>query len=224
MKLRSFDKTVGLITVALMIAPWLRWGSASDPKFPDHRVAIHYATLHPRLLFADLDGDALLDEAKLSSTGQYKNIRVSLSASWTRFLSFDSGTPDPGRLVFGDIDHDNDQDLVWYSQTDPGEIFFWLNDGKGSFGLATRYRLSDRRPDLDLNSLLSLETGSQLYGQQQNIGTTRALRADDSVVIELAARREAPTRATTIILRSEWRLQSIYLKTILKRGPPAWLS
>jgi hypothetical protein len=221
MKLRSLDKTVGLITVALMIAPWLRWVSASDPKFSDHRVTSHCAPLYPRPLFVALDGDALLDEVKLSSTGQYKNIRVSLSASWTRFLSFDSGAPDPGRLVFGDIDHDSDQDLVWYSQIDPGEIFFWLNDGKGSFGLATRYRLSDRRPDLDLNSLLSLETDSHLSGQQQNSGTTRALRADDSVVIELAARREAPTRATTLILRSEWRLQSIYLKTILKRGPPA---
>jgi len=224
MKLRSLDKTVGLITVALMIAPWLRCVSASDPELSDHRVTSRYAPLYPRPLFADLDGDALLDESELSSTGRYKNIRVSLSASWTRSLSFDSGTLDTGRLVCGDIDHDNDQDLVWYSQTDPGEIFFWLNDGKGSFGLATRYRLSDQRPDLDLNSLLSLETDSHLSGQRQYSGTTRALRADESVVVELAARREAPARATPLILRNEWRLQSIYLKTVLKRGPPAWLS
>jgi len=224
MKLRSLDKTAVLITVALMIAPWLRCVSVSDPELSDHRVTSRYAPRYPRPLFADLDGDALLDESELSSTGQYKNIRVNLSASLARSLSFDSGTPDMGRLVCGDIDHDNDQDLVWYSQTDPGEIFFWLNDGKGGFGLATRYRLSDQRPDLDLNSLFSLETDSHLSGQQQNRGTTRALRADDSVVVELASRREAPARATPLILRNEWRLQSIYLNTVLKRGPPARLS
>ncbi|MBO0721370.1 MAG: hypothetical protein J2P41_11145, partial [Blastocatellia bacterium] len=149
-----------------------------------------------------------------------KNIRVSLSASWTRSLSFDSGTLDPGRLVCGDIDHDNDQDLVWYSQNHPGEIFFWLNDGKGSFGLATRYRLSDRRPDLDLNSLFAMETDSQLSGQRQNSVVSRALRIDNSVAVELAARQDAPAPALLLLSRNEWRLQSIYLKTVLKRGPP----
>src|SRR5262249_24469014 len=208
MKLRSIDITIGLITVALMIAPWLRCVFVSDLKFSARRGACSYAQLYPRPLLADLDGDALLDESELSSTGQYKTIRISLSASRTRSLSFDPGTPDTGRLVSGDIDHDNDQDLVWYSQIDPAKIFFWLNDGKGSFGLATRYQLSDRRTDLDLNSLLSLETDAHLSGQQQNSGTTRALRADDSVAFDLEARREATTRATPIILQSEWGLQS----------------
>jgi len=225
MKLRSFDKTAVLITVALMIAPWLRLVSAIDPEFSDHRVTSHYAPLYPRPLFADLDGDALLDEAELSSTAQSKIIRVSLNGSWTRFLSFNSRRPEPGMLVCGDIDHDNDQDLVWRSQTDPGEVFFWLNDGKGGFGPATRYRPSDQHPDLDLNLLLARETDSQLSDQQQNDGEVCDLRIADSPVIELAARREAPAQATLAVLRNEWRcLQSIYLKAILKRGPPARLS
>ena len=170
MKLRSFDKTVGLITVALMIAPWLRLGPASDPKLSDHRGSTHYATLRPSLLFADLDGDALPDKVELSSTGQYKNIRIRLSDSWTRSLSFDSRSAEPGRLLCSDIDHDNDQDLVWHTQTDPDEVFFWLNDGKGAFGPPTRYRPSDQQPDLDLNPLFASEIDSHLSDQRQNGG------------------------------------------------------
>src|SRR5215813_2078920 len=97
MKLRLRNKVVSLITVALIIAPWLTSVSASNLQLSYLRVTSDYAPLYLRLMVADLDRDAVLDEAELSSNGQYKNIHISLSNSQMRSFSFDSGRPEPGR-------------------------------------------------------------------------------------------------------------------------------
>ena len=219
------DTLVSLMTAALIVAPWLTTVSASDLKASHRPVTNRSAQLCPQPLFSDFDGDTLPDVAEFSSTGQYKNIRLSLSGSGASSLTFDSGSPEPGRLVSGDIDHDSDQDLVWYSQTSPRVVFFWINDGKGSFGPATRYQQSDQRPDLDLNSLLNQIDEPHLSDQQPNDGSPCALRTADSPVIELAARREVIASTTPLTSHSDThRVLSPCLKIVRKRGPPAHLS
>lgn len=221
---RLYGKVVNLIIGALIAAPWLAFVSASDPKLIRPPLSVQYAPLYHRYLFTDFDGDRAPDEAEMYSAGHNKDIRIRLSSFRVKSISFDSGSLDPGKLVSGDIDRDNDQDMVWGSAAGPKTVFFWINDGKGNFGAAIRYRQSDPRPDLDLRPLLSQDAGPGFSGQWQGNGKVYAQRPDDSPVIELALWRKIRGPARLPILQTESHLiQSASLKTILKRGPPAQL-
>jgi hypothetical protein len=221
---RVGHKIVSLLIGALMIAPWLASVSASDQKYTRPPLVGRYTPLNEQFLSADIDGDRVPDAVEFSSYGEDKSVRISLSGSATYTLSFDPGKYEPGRLVLDDIDHDNDQDLVWYSQTDSKAIFFWLNDGKGRFGPATRYRPSEQR-DLDLSRLIDRETDPRLLGQERDGGLTCGLRTNDSPVVETAVRSEAIAPASSLTSESEpFHALPYCLKSIFKRGPPAHLS
>jgi hypothetical protein len=86
-------------------------------------------------VFSDFDGDNKLDQAELVSHGTQKSIHVTLGKFAWQSLSFDSGVPDRGRLVSGDIDSDGDTDLVWVSQSLPRKFVTWLGDGRGNFSI-----------------------------------------------------------------------------------------
>ena len=218
---RLRHKIVSLIIGAVMIAPWLASVSTNDLKLPHPNLTSQYTSLYQQFLFVDFDGDRLPDEAELTSSGRDKDISVSLNGLRTKSISFDSVRSEPGKLVSGDIDHDDDQDLIWYSQTSPTEIFFCLNNGRGSFGPATRYQPSTQQHGLDLNQLIDRETESQLFGHQPDSRTVCALRADDTPVMETAVCREIVKPIPLNLLRDPPLVPSIYLKHILKRGPPA---
>jgi hypothetical protein len=91
----------------------------------------------PQPIFFDFDGDHKVDQAELLSNGAHKSIHVSLGKSAHKFLSFDSGVADRGRLVSDDIDLDGDEDLVWISQESPNTRVTWLGDGHGDFSILT---------------------------------------------------------------------------------------
>src|SRR5262249_4867131 len=92
-------------------------------------------------IFSDFDGDNKVDQATLSSNGDFKNIHVTLGKSGSRSLSFDSHDADRGKLLSGDIDADGDIDLVWVSQN-AGKFVTWLGDGHGNFSIGADVRLN----------------------------------------------------------------------------------
>ena len=214
------DKVIRLIIGALIVAPYLTSVCAGNLKLTFPSTASRNAELYQQFLLADFDGDRSPDEAELSATGQYKDIEIYIDGLRKESITFDSGRPEPGRLVSGDIDHDDDQDLVWYSQNDSKTVFFCLNNGRGIFGPATPYRPSDQ-PRLDLNPLLSRESESRLSGQPSGDVTDCALRVDDSPVIETATGRKIATPASLDSRREIYVVRSFHLKSVFKRGPPA---
>ena len=214
-------KIISLMIGVLIVAPWLTSVSAGGLKFPQPPVSNRKALFGGQQLFADFDGDKSIDEADLSETGRYKDIEIYLGGFREESITFDSGRSEPGRLVSGDIDHDHDQDLVWYSQTDSRSVFFCLNNGRGIFGPATRYQPSAHQADLDLNPRLDRETESQIFGHPPGGGTDCALRADDPPAVETAAGRETTTSSFHNSREEIPSVRSIYLNTVFERGPPA---
>src|SRR5262245_61323827 len=87
----------------------------------------------PLLALADFDGDRLPDLAELVSDGLQKNIHLMFGSHWRMIIPFSTDTPQSGRLHAGDIDHDNDNDLVWISNQPPVQTALWLNNGSGEF-------------------------------------------------------------------------------------------
>jgi hypothetical protein len=92
-------------------------------------------------VLSDFDGDNKVDQATLSSNGNFKSIHVVLGkSSSSSSLNFDSNVSDRGRLVSGDIDEDGDIDLVWISQNSR-EFITWLGDGRGHFTIGTAVKV-----------------------------------------------------------------------------------
>ena len=216
------DKVIRLIIGALIIAPWLASVCAGNLKLPLRPTGSRTAEFYQQFLLADFDGDRFPDEAELSATGQYKDIEIYIDGIREESITFDSGRPEAGRLVSGDIDHDNDQDLVWYSQSDSKTIYFCLNKGRGLFGPATRYQPSDQSR-LDLNPLLNREGESELYGHPSGGITDCALRADDSPVMEVTSWWKITTPASLDLRMETTSVRSFHLKSFFERGPPSTL-
>jgi hypothetical protein len=130
-------KAFRFFLIALLLAPWLQ----AIPGFSaSHEISSNFnssVSLYNLPVFSDFDGDNKLDQAALSSYGPLKKIRITLGKSAWRLLSFDSGVPERGRLVSGDIDSDGDADLIWVSQGDPAQFVMWYGDGRGNFSIAT---------------------------------------------------------------------------------------
>jgi hypothetical protein len=83
--------------------------------------------------FADFDGDNLPDLAELVSNGFQKHIHLLFGSQSGANLHFSTETSHSGRLHTGDIDSDNDDDLIWISNQAPLQTALWLNNGEGEF-------------------------------------------------------------------------------------------
>jgi hypothetical protein len=214
-------RALTFILAAVVIGPWFSLASARNiPALKSH--APHCAApLIQQQLFSDFDGDALSDVAELSGDGRYKSIRIDLSNSSTTYLSFDSEVYDRGNIYSADIDHDNDQDLVWYSAAHPQNIFFWINDGKGKFGPATSYEAIEAQSGYDLSGVLNLQSESRFSDKQQITATTRAARTADSLIINTAEGHEEYLYTARLTASATGpHTSSPCLKAIRKRGPP----
>src|SRR5262245_12553548 len=87
----------------------------------------------PLPAFADFDGDNLPDLAELVSNGFQKHIHLLFGSQSGTNLHFSTETSHSGRLHTGDIDRDNDDDLIWISNQAPLQTALWLNNGDGEF-------------------------------------------------------------------------------------------
>jgi len=214
-------RALTFILAAVIIGPWFSLVSGRDiPAIKSHSARFNSPLIQSQL-FSDFDGDALSDVAELSADGRYKSIRIDLSNSSTTYLSFDSKVFDRGNIFSTDIDHDNDQDLVWYSAAHPQNIFFWINDGKGKFGPATSYEEIEAQSGYDLSGVLNQESESHFSDKQQIAATTRAARTADSLEINTAGGRDGHLSAPCLTARTtDPHTSSPSLRAIRKRGPP----
>ncbi|HWQ31475.1 MAG TPA: hypothetical protein VNQ79_01220 [Blastocatellia bacterium] len=166
-------------------------------------------------LYSDFDGDLQPDSAELDAK---REIRLTFSNSPAIRLRFESSALDRGRLLAGDIDHDNDADLVWVSLTQPEAILVWTGDGKGHFEAAT----DARRYDAGIGRLLGLdaETGTCLPGSSAD---TDALAAPaDWPVPEPGARAVIELLTASIGSTAENRpIHPFASSSLSTRAPPA---
>jgi hypothetical protein len=170
-------------------------------------------------LFSDFDGDNKLDQAELFSYGSLKSIHVSLGKFVWKYLSFDSGVLDRGRLVSDDVDSDGDEDLVWISQESPGTLVMWLGDGKGGFSRAT--------DDTEKQLLIVLKSyqHARLIDDADDDETAYEVQLTSLPALESCSsvcRTENSERSN--VEREPVYVTSPFLVTVLQRGPPSQLS
>ena len=204
-------------TFRLWFLPVLSWlFFLAIPTYSAPHAAAAYDNLP---IFSDFDRDNRLDQAELFSNGAQKSIHVSLGQSGWKFLSFDSGVLDRGRLVSDDIDKDGDADLIWISQSSPKTFVTWLGDGQGNFSIGSdednyrfgvglvskeQKRLGENSEDgppaclLQITIVASIESFSYLPHEKRSEGH--------------AVRTQTPSVAAP------------YLSGLPKRGPPSPLS
>src|SRR4030095_5152583 len=118
--------------LALCFVPWLHAVPllAASPASTEAHFRSFIDEFSP--LFSDFDGDNRLDQAKLSSRGELKIIRVFFGETSSVVVDFKSNAADGGPLISGAIDNDGDIDLVWVSRR-LGKTRAWLGDGRGNF-------------------------------------------------------------------------------------------
>jgi hypothetical protein len=170
-------------------------------------------------LFSDFDGDNKIDQAELFSNGAQKSIHVSLGKYVWKYLSFDSGVEDRGRLVSDDVDSDGDEDLVWISQDSPGTFVTWLGDGRGGFSKATgdetQQVLIFGKGDQHTRIIDDADDDETAYELQ----LTNMPLLDSGVSI-----RPIETIERSHIQRDSTHHSKPFLSAVLKRGPPSLLS
>jgi len=203
--------------IALIIGPWFSVISARDRAAIRDNTPRRVSSLIQQTIFSDLDGDSLADVAELSTDGPFKNIHVSFSSAPATNLSFDSKVYDRGKLISSDIDHDNDQDLIWYSPDNPDLIVFWINDGRGRFGPATSYQQIQQQ-DFDLSAVFNNNTDSLFNDKYQQHQVTRAAHTLELFGNE---RRECVCFSPELLsLHSNPFVLSPSARSVRKRGPP----
>ena len=173
---KDLKTIVTLLLVTLVIAPWL--AVVAGAKETTFHPVLKTSFLVPsqfRPLYFDFDGDNWVDRADLLSNGQHKCISLSLSGSWTRVLYFESEETDRGRLLCGDLDNDNDEDLLWISSENRSPAY-WIGDGRGNFA-----RVQDFQPDArKLSALINQDTQSGSSAIQQIVVQTQAILPSES--------------------------------------------
>lgn len=135
---RRIKAVVLALVGALLAAQPL--AAIASPGLPA-RVVRTEAPLITQPVFTDFDQDSRPDRAELFSHGSDKEIQITLGNSWVTHLHFECVATDQGRLLAGDVDHDNDADLIWVSYTDPRGLAVWLGDGRGRFVTALQPQL-----------------------------------------------------------------------------------
>lgn len=176
----------------------------------------------PLPTFADFDGDNLPDLAELVSNGFQKHIHLLFGSQAGTNIHFSTETSHSGRLHTGDIDSDNDDDLVWISNQVPVQTALWLNNGDGEF---------TRVPD---PTVYSAEVDRLAFDKDSNSQLTAAgggwFLATSPTAINWLKRAEhrllEPAETTSLPLYSHNSQAELaaHLACHPKRGPPANLS
>jgi len=170
-------------------------------------------------ILSDFNRDNKLDQAELVSDGTEKKIRVSLGDFGWKFLAFDSGVLDRGRLLSDDVDSDGDADLLWISLSSPRQFVLWLGDGRGNFSIATGGK-QDR-----LQELLHPEKRSGLASDSADNEPNDVAPSPTVVAIEhrrLPYHDAFSARLQVVDLTPN--VYAAFLSDVRKRGPPALFS
>jgi hypothetical protein len=171
-------------------------------------------------ILSDFNRDNKLDQAELvSSDGTEKRIRVTLGDFSWKFLAFESGVLDRGRLVSDDVDSDGDTDLLWISLGSPRQFVLWLGDGRGNFSIATSGR-QDR-----LQELLQSDKHSGIATDSADNEPNDVAPSPTVVAIEhrrLPHHDAFSARLQVVDLTPN--VYAAFLSVVRKRGPPALLS
>ncbi|HYR87154.1 MAG TPA: VCBS repeat-containing protein [Terriglobia bacterium] len=203
-----------LLLASLHAIPDFAGSHEASPKFnsgiPSYNLPV----------FSDFDGDNKLDQAALSSYGSVKKIRITFGKSAWSLLSFDSGVPERGRLVSGDIDSDGDADLVWVSQGDPAHFVMWYGDGRGNFFIATE-------PARDIHRIQTLlaDHSAGLTGNSNGVELLCVLLSTSLAGPRTVAYYPYLVPTTHLFSATQVRAVSAPCLSVLrKRGPPSKLS
>ncbi|MBO0801092.1 MAG: hypothetical protein J2P31_19925 [Blastocatellia bacterium] len=216
-------RLIFLLTLALLAA-------SSGLGLPLHKSSAQTKPNHSRLSLItplpavdDFDGDRLADVAELVSNGSQKHIHLVFGSHWTTYLHFSTETQQTGRLAAGDIDSDNDDDLIWISDQTPIQTVLWLNNGVGEFT-----RVPDPAPYAAQVERLAPGGGSQ--GQLASSDGMRlwaTATAGSSFSLKHAEQLLYAPEEVTSLPASSWNCLlelASHLACHPKRGPPATLS
>lgn len=219
---RNGNKRGWWLVIVMMAAPLLLAVSSNGLVSPRLRAEAARPVLPPFApLYSDFDGDARPDCAELSGRSDEQSIRLTLSGSAPAQLHFHNDTRDRGRLLAGDIDHDNDSDLIWVSTTEPVSFRVWTGDGKGHF-----QAVPDDRPfRKGIGALLGLsaETGISTPHLAQPVSDAAA--PSDGPVFEPARGSHAWQFFAADHCQAEDRnLSAFALPPLTGRSPPPALS
>jgi hypothetical protein len=150
-----YKRLTELLVVLLAATPLLVAPADSLAAFRFQPTADRSSLLPFASLYSDFDGDAQPDCAELDAK---RDIRLTFSNSAATQLHFESNAWDRGRLLAGDIDRDNDADLIWISLAQPESIAVWTGDGKGHFEAAP----DARRYGTGIGRLLGLDAFARI--------------------------------------------------------------
>lgn len=178
----------------------------------------------PAQVFADFDGDRLLDRAELISHGFQKIIRLTLSSRPAPNLDFYAEFLQPGKIFVEDIDRDSDDDLIWISAERPIHAVLWLNNGIGELA-----RVSEPEAYAAYASAFTrLTAGESRNGIliSRGTGCLRAIVANGFSLPALQGDHlpEAPRSVSTPASRHDCTKGLVAsLPPYPKRGPPSFL-
>ncbi|MFN7949343.1 MAG: hypothetical protein U0Z53_28565 [Blastocatellia bacterium] len=219
---RNGDKRGWWLVIVMMAAPLLLAISANGLVSPRLRAEAARPILLPFTpLYSDFDGDARPDCAELAGRSDEQSIRLTLSGSAPTQLHFHNDTRDRGRLLAGDIDHDNDYDLVWVSTTEPLLFRIWTGDGKGHF-----QAMPDDRPfRKGIGALLGLDAETDISTPPVARHAADAAARSDGPVFESARVTPAPQFFAADCHQAGYRdVAAVALLPLTGRSPPLALS
>jgi hypothetical protein len=208
-------KAFRFFLIALLLVPWLHVVPAYSTPRQTTPTFGSGLFVHDLPVFSDFDGDDKLDQAALSSDGRLKEIHVTLGTSSWSSLTFDSGVPERGRLVSGDIDGDGDVDLVWVAASDTTRHVTWFADGRGHFSTGREPEFRRIEPLLgNSESLLADNSDSQ---ELACVPLSASLVAPQNLVHD-----HHVSLAETWLAAAQPRVISPSCLSVLrKRGPPS---
>lgn len=210
-----------LLVLALILSPIL--GNKLSAGVPAVKTSSGVGLRLLSNLFAstinsDFDQDSLTDKAELS---WHNSIQVNFGNARTLYLSPQNSQATRGKLISGDIDHDNDLDLVWISDSSFVAPVIWLGNGAGNFSEAE---------DASIYNLATINQGSS----PDNLGQSSSKDADDQItdtqsedLTEWLQHQSLPIAARDVDNRFSFSRQigiSHCLEHLSKRGPPSFKS
>jgi hypothetical protein len=171
---------------------------------------------------ADFDGDLLPDRAELISDGSQKHIHLALSSLQVTDLRFYTDSQQRGNIYARDVDHDNDNDLVWVSDQQPVQIALWINNGAGGFTRAadtSAYEIEIERliADESRSGFLASSAGEQTLAIVTNSSPLPARNDSSHFAVSYSTTLAEFDRNCAAEL-------SPCIARYPKRGPPAQLS